>query len=750
MASRTLNIVLAGRTKGIESAFGKVGRVVGATAKTLGAVGLAAGAAGAAFGGKALSNAAKLEKQLAEVRTLLPDLTDDGFKKLQEQVLAFSNDMGIATDEAIPALYQAISAGVPPDNVIGFLETAGQASIGGLTSLETAVDGITSVVNAYGSEAISAGKASNILFTAVRLGKTNFNELSSGISQVAPLAASMGISFEDVTAAVTQVTKAGVPTQQVMTQIRSLIQSLAAPTKESAELFGELGIDVNATRLANEGFLPVLQDIIEKTEGNESAQRKLFGSVEALQGALAIVSGDGESFSEILAGMHSSASATENAFGTMADTSAYKLQTALTRVNNLFTVVGAELLPLVASALEFLLPKLQAAATWLGQNVGPAIATVGSFLSENLGPALTTVRTVIAEQLVPALTGIFRELSENLMPVFRGLWEFLSQTLVPLIAETLIPVLKAIGEQAFSTIVDLWKNTLKPAVQEIIALFGSEEGGDSVGGVVKVLRKTFEFVFGAIQLVVTTVIDLIANRIRFIITVAKEVIEFLAAVFRGDWEAAWQSIQDIAFAAWEFIKSTIEIALGFITGLFILFGIDIERVLKTAWEKVQTGATGFGNALKSGFKSVVNSIISSIEAIPNAFITGMNAMIGAWNRFSIRTPGVKVLGETVIPSITFDTPDIPTIPKVKIPRLAEGGIVRATPGGVLANLGEGRYDEAVLPLDGRGYGNQTINLEINIYAEDGLINLQDLREQLTEWVNVDFQRGAIVTNGAGT
>ena len=34
----------------------------------------------------------------------------------------------------------------------------------------------------------------------------------------------------------------------------------------------------------------------------------------------------------------------------------------------------------------------------------------------------------------------------------------------------------------------------------------------------------------------------------------------------------------------------------------------------------------------------------------------------------------------------------------KIPRLAQGGIVQKQPGGILANIGEGRYNEAVIPL----------------------------------------------------
>lgn len=54
-----------------------------------------------------------------------------------------------------------------------------------------------------------------------------------------------------------------------------------------------------------------------------------------------------------------------------------------------------------------------------------------------------------------------------------------------------------------------------------------------------------------------------------------------------------------------------------------------------------------------------------------------------------------------------------------IPKLAEGGIVRARPGGILANIGEGGEDEAVIPLSrlssftGGSRGSTTVNINVN-------------------------------------
>ena len=358
MVSRTLEVVLAGNSRGAERAFKRVEKGSGLMAKAAKAGAAAAVAATAVIATKGVANAIKFEAQMSEVATLLPEVGEKGFQKLSKDVLAFSDATGVATDQAIPALYQALSAGVPQDNVFTFMEQANKAAVGGVTDLETAVDGLSSVVNAYGEDAYSATQVSDILFTSVRLGKTTFGELGATINQVAPMAAAMNIKLEDAAAAFTAITTAGVPTAQAMTQTRSLMQSLAAPTDSQVKLFRELGIEVNANRLANEGFLPVLQEIIGATAGNEAMQRKLFGTVEALQGALIITGNEGAKYNEIQQAMMNSTGATDAAYNRMTDTVQHKFQVAINRLNNILTKLGMAILPAVTKAIELAVPAI--------------------------------------------------------------------------------------------------------------------------------------------------------------------------------------------------------------------------------------------------------------------------------------------------------------------------------------------------------------------------------------------------------
>ena len=165
------------------------------------------------------------------------------------------------------------------------------------------------------------------------------------------------------------------------------------------------------------------------------------------------------------------------------------------------------------------------------------------------------------------------------------------------------------------------------------------------------------------------------------------------------------------------------------------------------WTAATRGATGFLRFFKRRRATLPEglgeyAIIDSFEAIPNSFIDGLNAIVRAWNNFSFGTPAVKVLGKTVVPGFQFNTPDIGYFGKVSLPRLAEGGIVRATPGGRAVRVGEGGEDEAIMRrwASGRQWtgGQQFVfNFHGDVYGID------DLEDRVSEWVNVGMARGSI-------
>lgn len=262
---------------------------------------------------------AEFEEGMNEVFTLLPDITEDAMDSMRENVKSLAKEMGILPDEIVPALYQAISAGVPRENVFTFMEVASKAAIGGVTDIETAVDGLTSTINAYGKENITAGEAADILFTAVRLGKTTMKELSDRLFQVNPIAAALGINFGDVAAAMAEITATGVPTRVAATQLRQMLMELSKAGSDVAVTFENVaGKSFQDFIAEGHNLGEALQLLADYAEENDIKMQDMFGSVEAGQAVLALTGIHADSYIAKIKEMDNAAGATDAAYATMA------------------------------------------------------------------------------------------------------------------------------------------------------------------------------------------------------------------------------------------------------------------------------------------------------------------------------------------------------------------------------------------------------------------------------------------------
>lgn len=102
----------------------------------------------AAIGGISVKMGADFELGLRKVTSLLGETSaeaDKTFSSMSAGVLDLSKRLGIDAVGATNALYEAISAGIPKENAMGFLEVASKAAIAGVTNTKVAVDGLSTV-----------------------------------------------------------------------------------------------------------------------------------------------------------------------------------------------------------------------------------------------------------------------------------------------------------------------------------------------------------------------------------------------------------------------------------------------------------------------------------------------------------------------------------------------------------------------------------------------------------------------------
>ena len=198
------------------------------------------------------------------------------------------------------ATYQALSAGVKGSNEeLGkFVQTASKVATAGGSDAETAVDALTTVMNAFKLSTDQADMVSDQFFGTIKAGKTSFPELAGSLSNVASIASTAGIKFGEVGGSIAQLTALGTPTSVATNQLKSLITELIAPASATAKTFESLGFNTKelAARLKEPveeggGLVNVMADVEKASSKAGLTLFDVFSSSEAAAAGLAL-SGD--------------------------------------------------------------------------------------------------------------------------------------------------------------------------------------------------------------------------------------------------------------------------------------------------------------------------------------------------------------------------------------------------------------------------------------------------------------------------
>ena len=79
----------------------------------------------------------------------LVDTNKVSMRSMRDELLQLSGDTGKSVNDLSDATYQAISASVEVGNAIATVDKANKLAVGGFTSSATAVDVLTTALNAY-------------------------------------------------------------------------------------------------------------------------------------------------------------------------------------------------------------------------------------------------------------------------------------------------------------------------------------------------------------------------------------------------------------------------------------------------------------------------------------------------------------------------------------------------------------------------------------------------------------------------
>lgn len=358
--------------------------------------------------------ATDFETSMSKV-TGLVGVAQDQVSEWGDEILRIAPQLGKAPQELADALFFVTSAGIKGAEAIDVLTQSAKASVAGLGETEVIADLVTSALNAYGTENINAAQATDILVASVREGKASADSLAGAMGSVLPISAEMGVSFDQVGAAIAAMTRTGTDANEAATQLKSIMTGLLKPSQQAEEALQAMGMSSADLRrqIKEDGLIATLADLRQTTnQYGEDALAKVYPNIRGLSGVLDLMGSNAADNIAIFDSLENATGALDSAFGAASNTTQFKLDQAMGSMKSTLVSIGQTIQEAAVPLIEQLSAALKEAGDWfrslddgtkqmilkfagIAAAVGPVLLIFGQ-----VAGAISTIATVMA-----ALTG---------------------------------------------------------------------------------------------------------------------------------------------------------------------------------------------------------------------------------------------------------------------------------------------------------------------------------------------------------
>lgn len=613
--------------------------------------------AGVATAALQMSN--DFENAMAKVNTIA-DTKATSMETLKDQVINLSNAVGVGVTDIAEAQYQAISAGVKTAASVDFVSVAVKSAKGGFTDTATAVDGLTTVLNAYGLEAGEATKISGQMLAAQNFGKTSFGDMASSMGKVIPIASSLNVTTDELFSSIAVLTKNGIATSEAVTGLKAAYSNILKPSADASKTAQQLGLNFSSAHLQSVGWAKFLDEIKEKTGGNAEIMAKLFGSTEALNSVTVLAGKGSADFAEALGLMGESGKLTEEAYQKML-TPTERMNISFNKIKNSLIQFGAALAPVfekVAEVIGVVGDKLNNLSKEQVDSI-VKFATIAAVI----GPAIVMFGKTVT------MIGKVQENFANAIKIFTKFKGAAGMLTSP--AAIVIGVLAAIALAAFLIVknwdqvkgflqnvgnwfkksfekagfsVEEFKNKfisirdtvgritgkISDACKSVAGIFKKEFAEDIKSGMEKADGALQAFAGGA-----AVFFDDIVKSVEQGVQVFDALLGYLTGAFAGDWDNAAQgfrdSIQDIfppdmAAGLTRMFDAALPVIEAVVSGVKSAFG-GLVQDAKKVFDSVGDTLSGFGTMFKGIFSGDAETAFKGFQTAAEGIVDVVGNMI---------------------------------------------------------------------------------------------------------------------------
>src|SRR5690606_32368232 len=187
-------------------------------------------------------SATEFQIRISEIRTISQE-NQRSFADWAFAVRNLSDQFGQPLSDTAEGVYETVSNQIAKGaEATRFMAQAMEFARVSVSSTEDAVNLLSSVLNAYKLELSEVERVSASLFTTIDLGRVRAEDLADTYGRIAPLAANLGISFQELNAAIATITIQGIRPAETLTAINGVMRKLLRPTQEMKRVLDEWGV----------------------------------------------------------------------------------------------------------------------------------------------------------------------------------------------------------------------------------------------------------------------------------------------------------------------------------------------------------------------------------------------------------------------------------------------------------------------------------------------------------------------------
>lgn len=621
------------------------------------------------------------ESQMSRVKAI-SGATGSAFDELRQQAIDLGAKTAFSAKESAAGMENLASAGFDANEIMeampGLLDLA--AVSGGDVAL--ASENAATALRGFNLDASQSGHVANVFAKAAADTNAEVGDMGEAMKYVAPVANTMGLSLEEVAAAIGIMSDAGVKGSQAGTTLRGALSRLAKPTKPMIEKMQELGVsfyDASGKMIPLKDQISVLKKSFTglTDEQKNNALVTLYGQ-ESLSGMVALVDKGPDALGKLTSSLENSDGAADKMARTMQDNMNSSLEQMMGALESAAIVIQKVMAPAVrkiADAVSGMVNMFVSAPEPVQKMIiviGLIVAAIGPLLVI-FGQAVVTIQRVKVGfmALQAGLALMETSLAAVILPVLGIVAAIAAVIVIGVLVYKNWDKIVAFGKKAWANITkfvsnaakaikekwgdvtkwfsDTWNN-IKNGAKGIWdgTVQGAKDAVESVKNTWESIKEWFSNLWkgttSGLSSAWNSVVQTLAPFVETIKTIFQPMIEFFGGL--------WEQVKTIFSSAWEIIKTVVMgpvlLLIDLITGNFNQFKEDFVMLWTTLFTNIKTLVTTYIQIIVDFFSAwgqmvsnIWTTVVNTIRSLWEAFTTWVvdmakkivDGIVSGWNSF---------------------------------------------------------------------------------------------------------------------